>query len=88
MTGGGAYRILLEEKSYRVLKGTTEIIKIDLKDGYKLIYSQNEIMFNYNGAPTYGGTTIKLLNQKTNKYCEITIVPGSGRILLKDTIYQ
>lgn len=84
MAEGGAYRILLEEKSYRVLKGTTQINKVDLKNNYKLIYSQSEIIFNLNGAPTYGGTTISLLDLETNRYCEITIVPASGRILMTD----
>ncbi|KPU28074.1 hypothetical protein TR13x_01670 [Caloranaerobacter sp. TR13] len=87
MSEGSAYRILLEEKSYIVLNGTTQIKKVDLKEGYKLIYSENEIMFNLNGAPTHGGTTISLLDLKNDRYCEITIVPASGRILMTDTIY-
>ncbi|WP_427339180.1 prepilin-type N-terminal cleavage/methylation domain-containing protein [Caloranaerobacter sp. DY30410] len=87
MSEGGVYRILLHEKSYRVLKGTIQIKKVDLKENYKLIYSKQEIMFKSNGAPTYGGTTIRLLDLKTNRYCEITIVPASGRILMADTIY-
>ena len=44
-------------------------------------------MFQYNGAPVYGGTTIRIPNKKNGKYIEITIVPASGRVLMKE-IYQ
>ncbi|WP_035161192.1 pilus assembly FimT family protein [Caloranaerobacter azorensis] len=87
MSEGGNYRILLDEKGYMILKGTIQISKVDLKENYKIICSKKEIMFKFNGAPSYGGTTITVLDLETGRYCQITIVPASGRVHMTNVIH-
>ena len=88
MTEGEDYKISLNHDYYQVSKGTKLIKKVNLKPNYKLYYNFSEIKFSYHtGAPTKGDT-ITLRNTKTKTYMEITIVPASGRVLLKDEILK
>lgn len=83
MTEGEQYRILLDRNYYKVLNGTKEFKRVEMKNGTEIFYGEeNEIIFTYLGAPVHGGTTITINNEKLNKYYKITIVPASGRILL------
>ncbi len=90
MTLGEEYRITLSPEKYVIQNGPKDLKTIQLMPGYELLYdfNKNKIMFQYNGAPVYGGTTIRIRNKKNGKYIEITIVPASGRVLMKEEIYQ
>lgn len=46
----------------------------------------SKLLFNTNGSFYTGGTTISIIQK--NNYTEITIVPTSGRILIKEGIYK
>ncbi|AOT68169.1 type II secretion system protein [Geosporobacter ferrireducens] len=85
MTEGGAYRILLHEEYYRVLNGSKELKTVELPKHMQLLYPAQVIRFNQNGAPSWSGT-ISVRDKKSGRYYEITIVPASGRVLLKDEI--
>lgn len=88
MTEGKSYLISLEGTQYTVKEGTKVIKRVILEKDFKITnnFPRGEISFTYNGAPTYGGGTITIFDNKKNKYCEITIVPATGRILLKNEI--
>lgn len=85
MTEGGGYRILLHEEYYRVLNGTKELKTVELPTHMHLLYPAQVIRFKLNGAPSWAGT-IYVRDKKSGSYYEITIVPASGRVLLKDEI--
>lgn len=87
MTEGDGYNVLLEKHQYRILNGSREIKVVPLDSQYKLLYGKNKVIFNYQGNPVYGGDTITIKNTKNNKSMDISIVPVSGRTLLKDEIY-
>ncbi|HHY90899.1 MAG TPA: prepilin-type N-terminal cleavage/methylation domain-containing protein [Clostridiales bacterium] len=88
MTLGEEYKITLSPEKYVVQNGPKDLKTIPLMPGYELLYdfNKNTIMFQYNGAPTYGGTTVRIRNKRSGKYIEITIVPASGRVLMKEEI--
>ncbi len=90
MTEGRSYLISLEGTQYTLKEGVKVIKRVKLEKDFKITnnFPKGEIFFSYNGAPTYGGGTITIFDNKRNKYCEITIVPATGRILLKDEIYE
>lgn len=92
MVEGKNLRISLEKNQYKILEGVKIIKKVKLEKDFKITYSSTfktgDIIFGYNGAPTYGGGTITIFDDKANKYCEITIVPATGRILLKNEIFE
>ena len=46
----------------------------------------SKIFFKTNGCFYIGGTTISIIQK--NNYTEITIVPTSGRVLIKEGIYK
>jgi prepilin-type N-terminal cleavage/methylation domain-containing protein len=87
MTLGGQYSILLSETYYKVLDGTKELKTMELPDPFELFYGNDEIRFNYQGVPIYGGDTITLFNKDSRRFYKITIVPASGRVLLMDILY-
>ncbi|KXG76785.1 pilus assembly FimT family protein [Thermotalea metallivorans] len=88
MTEGGLYNILLSNDHYKVLNGSKILKTVQLLSQHELLYGKNEIIFSYQGVPVHGGDTIRVRNKKNNRYMEITIVPASGRVLLKDEIYS
>ena len=87
MTLGGQYSILLSKKYYKVLDGTQELKTVELPDPFELFYGDDEIRFNYQGVPIYGGDTIKIFNKDSKRFYKLTIVPASGRVLFMDTLY-
>ncbi|WIV11008.1 type II secretion system protein [Proteiniborus sp. MB09-C3] len=92
MAEGKNLKISLESNQYKVIENLKVIKRVQLEKDFKITYTETfrggDISFSYNGAPTYGGGTITIFDNKKNKYCEITIVPATGRILLKDEIYK
>lgn len=87
MTQGEGFKIWLEKNQYKLLNGSKEVKIVPLDPHYKLLYGKNTILFKYDGTPEYGGDTITIKNIKNNKYMEMTIVPVSGKVLLKDEIF-
>lgn len=92
MAEGKNLKISLESNQYKVIENLKVIKRVQLEKDFKITYTETfkggDISFSYNGAPTCGGGTITIFDNKKNKYCEITIVPATGRILLKDEIYR
>lgn len=60
--------------------------KVYLPQNTKISYGKNTIKFKSDGAPNPIGQTIIVYNKKVKK--EITIVPISGRVLLKEGKYE
>lgn len=92
MVEGKNYFISLEEKQYTIRESTKIIKRVKLEKDFKIMHNFSNstsvnISFSYKGAPTLGGGTITIFDDKRNRYCEITIVPDTGRILLKDQIF-
>lgn len=88
MTEGEDFKIILNRDYYQVNKGIRLVKRVNLKPEYKLYYNFSEIKFSYNtGAPTRGDT-ITIMDTKNKRYMEITIVPSSGRVLLKDEVFK
>lgn len=54
---------------------------VDLRDNYSLSFYDSTVWFNANGTPRRA-QTIKILNNSTGRYREITINVNTGRILL------
>ena len=61
--------------------GIKQYKKVELKEDFMLMYSFENITFNYRGSPNHGQTII-LKNLETLATKEITIIPVTGRILL------
>ena len=57
-----------------------------LPEGVDLRCPVSKIFFKTNGCFYIGGTTISIIQK--NNYTEITIVPTSGRVLIKEGIYK
>lgn len=75
-----------KEKSYIVRNDGKDLKKITLPEETKLSYDQSRIRFKRDGAPDPKGQTITIYNKDFKK--EITIVPISGRVLLKEGKYE
>ena len=60
--------------------------KVFLPKGIELACPTSKILFNTKGGFYKGGTTITII--KKDNYTDITIVPTSGRILIKEGIYK
>lgn len=90
ITEGKNYYVSLESSQYTIKEGVKVIKRVKLEQDFKIThnFTRGDISFTYNGAPTYGGGTISIFDNKKNKYCEITIVPATGRILLKNEVYK
>lgn len=54
---------------------------VDLRDNYSLSFYDSAVWFNANGTPRRA-QTIKVINNSTGRYREITINVNTGRILL------
>lgn len=88
MSEGKDYRILFQKYSYYILEGSKLRKTITLDKGYSIAqnFKGSEIKFDYNGVPVVGGGTVVILDDGTKKYYEVTVVPATGRILLKNKI--
>lgn len=86
MTEGKQYRIILNEKYYKVLEGTKVIKTVNLNSNLKIVHNfkKNEIRFTYKGSPSFGGGTVNIVNTNTNDFIKVTIVPCTGRIQFID----
>ncbi len=72
--------------SYIVRENGLNKKEVKLSEGIKIQYVRQQVIFRESGAPSYGGTTIKVIYKDVEK--EITIVPVSGRVLLKEGKYE
>lgn len=90
MTEGKNYRLVFQEHSYILNEGPKRIKEVIINKD--LTINQNfigsEVFFSFNGAPSSNGGTITISNKISKKYCKITVVPATGRILLKNKIYS
>ena len=86
MTEGENLRILLQKSKYSILEGSKKVREVNLGNNFSLYqnFKDSQIAFSFNGAPSTSGGTIILVNNTNGKACEITVVPGTGRILLKN----
>ncbi len=90
MTEGTLKRIFFNKYSYKIIESAKTLKSVDMSPGIKIIQNlkNNDLAFNYNGTPLFGGGTIIILDEITKRYCEITIVPATGRILMKDEVFK
>ena len=72
--------------SYILREGGNDIKRVSLPKNTNLSYKINKIIFRQDGAIDGIGETI-IVNYKNEK-TEITIVPFSGRVLLKEGKYE
>lgn len=75
-----------EVKSYILRENGKNIKEITLPKDAQLKYVNPKIIFRSDGSPDPRGTTITVKFNDMKK--EITIVPISGRVLLKEGIYE
>lgn len=72
-----------------VLKESKHIKKkVELPKNAEIIYGAEKIDFGLNGAIRHKGETIKIKDKTNNKIKVITIVPMSGRVLIKEGMYE
>lgn len=71
--------------SYILRSDFKDVKEIYLPEGSKLI-GLTKILFNINGSPNPKAQTIEIISNSIKK--QITIVPVSGRVLLKDGKYE
>ncbi len=91
MTEGDAnLRIVFDKYSYSIREGSKIKEKVYLNPGFKINnnFNNNTVSFAYSGSPSNGGGTVTVFDEVSKKYCEITVVPDTGRILMKNTICQ
>lgn len=88
--GDSNIKIVFDKYSYSIREGSKIKEKIYLNPGFKLNnnFEDNTVSFAYSGSPSNGGGTVSVFDELSKKYCEITVVPGTGRILLKNTICE
>jgi len=89
MTEGKNYRILLGDNRYVIFENNKPVKDVKLEKNLKIAHniSGGNIYFSHIGAPLKSGT-IRIIDDETNNYCEITIVPATGRVLLKNQIFE
>ena len=83
------YMILTEENNcegYILVENGQQVKRVFLPKGIDLECPISKILFNTKGGFYQGGTTITII--KKDNYTDITIVPTSGRILIKEGIYK
>lgn len=79
------YKEKNKQISYILRSNAEDVKEIALPKGSKLVGISN-ISFKQDGTPIKKGSTIKIYNNSIKK--EITIVPVSGRVLLKEDKYE
>lgn len=89
MVEGKNCKILLGYDHYCVVENGRERKRVVIENDLKIVHNfyDGNVYFSHIGSPNQGGT-IKIIDDKTNKYCEITIVPATGRVLLKNQIFE
>ena len=75
-----------EEYSFTLNENKKIIKTVYLPKECKIEYTRPMIKFKSDGTPYPSGTTIKIIYKNTKK--EITIVPISGRVLIKEGKYE
>lgn len=90
MTEGQHLRVFFQRTRYLVFEGSKAVKVVNLPTGFSLYhnFSDSQTAFSFNGAPITGGGTAVLVNDISKKYCEVTVVPGTGRILLKNKVFS
>ena len=90
MAEGRNYKIAFEKRAYRLSEGPKIKKKVQLAKGYYIAqnFKDGEILFAYSGAPATSGGTIYIIDEDTNRHCEITVVPDTGRVLFKDRVLE
>lgn len=83
MTEGEYYHISLGEDYYWILNGKKFIKRVDLGEDMWLGDDLGKtVKFTYKGRPTKAGSVV-IKDTVTNKSYDITIVPFTGRILMR-----
>lgn len=72
--------------SYILRQESKDVKEISLPKDVQLLYTRGKILFKKDGSPQQLGTTIKIISKDIKR--EITIVPVSGRVLLKEGKYE
>lgn len=72
--------------SYIVRENGKDLKKVSLPSGANIQYGNSKIKFKSDGSPDPKGQTINIY--KENLKIELTIVPVSGRVLLKEGKYE
>ncbi|SHH07844.1 hypothetical protein [Tepidibacter thalassicus] len=62
--------------------------EVELPQNTDIYYSCSKVIFNLTGSLNYQGDTIVIIDRDNNKKREITIIPFSGRTLIKECIYK
>ena len=85
MTEGGSPIISLNRNNYKILEGSSHIKTVELGDNISLnnIVKMKKIRFSPSGSPRDAGS-IRIEDKITTDYYDITIVPYTGRVLLKE----
>jgi len=87
MTEGDNLRIVFQRNRYLILEGSKTVKEVRLDSNFSLYqnFRDSMVYFSYNGAPSTSGGTITVVNND-GRYTEITVVPGTGRVLFKNQI--
>lgn len=90
MTEGTGARIVFDRYSYMILEGEKIIKTVNLNKDLRIKQNllKSSIGFDFKGTPISGGGTVSIVDESTKKYCKITIVPATGRILMENKIYK
>lgn len=85
---GSGYKISIDKSAgcYYVYKNTVIEKTVTFKERYKIDYSNlnmDSIGFTFEGMPVNAGT-FSILDTKTNEIKEVSIVPTTGRTILKE----
>lgn len=84
MTEGGFQGIVINENSYSIVNDSKVIRKVELGEDFHITENLgSKIKFDLNGIPIKGGS-ITIKDKHTKKSHIITIVPYTGRVLLKE----
>jgi len=75
-----------ECSSFTLNENKKNIKQVYLPKEYKIEYTRPMVKFKADGTPYPSGTTIKIIYKNRKK--EITIVPISGRVLIKEGKYE
>jgi len=82
-----SYRVSIDADKgyYKILNFSVVEKTVKFKDRYQIGYSNHEssVGFTHNGTPINSGT-FTILDTRTNKTKQISIVPTTGRTLIKE----
>lgn len=90
MMGNTNAHVYLEKNSegisFKLNENRKDIKQVHLPKDCNIQFTRPIIKFKTDGTPLYSGTTIKIIYK--NSETEITIVPISGRVLIKEGKYE